>query len=200
MWGGVLEVHGEVGGVEGGIGSRFRCFVGEFRAGGGSHSVAASPEDIDSAWPLCPVVWKVIVPINQSINGLYLYSQLNPSTNVRLNSVPLGKEIGSSAVWVMTELQVPSNKWSPTEGIVVVVILWLDTKDESIKQGDEPESIRVRMVSEFGIARGMKRESGSKRADALRWMYLATWSRSTQPSGHVAFWGLWTIFLNPWSL
>jgi len=68
----------------------------------------------------------------------------------------------------MTELQVPSNKWSPTEGIVVVVILWLDTKDESIKQGDEPESIRVRMVSEFGIARGMKRESGSKRADALR--------------------------------
>jgi len=64
MWGGVSEVRGEVGGVEGGIGSRFGCFVGEFRAGGGSRSVPASPEDM----------------------------------NVRLNSVPLGKEIGSSAV------------------------------------------------------------------------------------------------------
>jgi len=46
--------------------------------------------------------------------------------------------------------------------------LWLDTKDESTKQWDEPESIRVHMVSEFGSARGMKRESGSKRVDALR--------------------------------
>ena len=49
MWGGVSEVHGEVGGVEGGIGSRFGCFVGEFGAGGGSRSVAASPKDVDGA-------------------------------------------------------------------------------------------------------------------------------------------------------
>jgi len=49
MWGGVSEMRGEVGGVEGGIGSGFRCFVGEFGAGGGSRSMAASPEDIDSA-------------------------------------------------------------------------------------------------------------------------------------------------------
>jgi len=49
MCGGVSEVHREVGGVEGGIGSGFRCFVGEFRAGGSSHSIAASLEDIDGA-------------------------------------------------------------------------------------------------------------------------------------------------------
>ena len=42
-------MRGGVGGVEGGIGSGFGCFVGEFRAGGGSRSVAASPEDVDSA-------------------------------------------------------------------------------------------------------------------------------------------------------
>ena len=54
------------------------------------------------------------------------------------------------------------------EGIIVVVILWLDTKDESTKQWDEPESISVCMVLEFGIARGMKRQSGSKRVDILR--------------------------------
>jgi len=48
MCGGVLEVCGEVGGVEGGIGSGFGCFVGEFGAGGGSHSIAASPEDVCS--------------------------------------------------------------------------------------------------------------------------------------------------------
>jgi len=49
MWGGVLEVREEVGGVEGGICSRFRCFVAEFGAGGGSHSIAASLEDVDGA-------------------------------------------------------------------------------------------------------------------------------------------------------
>jgi len=49
MCGGVSEVCREIGGVEGGIGSGFGCFVGEFGAGGGSHSIAASPEDVDSA-------------------------------------------------------------------------------------------------------------------------------------------------------
>ena len=49
MWGGVSEVCGEVGGVQGGIGSGFGCFVGEFEAGGGSHSMAASLEDINGA-------------------------------------------------------------------------------------------------------------------------------------------------------
>jgi len=44
-----LEVCGEVGEVEGGIGSGFGCFVAEFRAGGGSRSVAASLEDVDGA-------------------------------------------------------------------------------------------------------------------------------------------------------
>jgi len=56
------------------------------------------------------------------------------------------------------------------------------------------------MFLEFGIVREMKRESGSKRADVLRQTYLATQSRSMQPSGHVAFWGLQTIFLDPQSL
>jgi len=49
MWGGVSEVCGEVGGVEGGIHSGFGCFVAEFGAGGGSRSIAASPEDVDGA-------------------------------------------------------------------------------------------------------------------------------------------------------
>jgi len=49
MWGGVSEVCREVGGVEGGIGSGFRCFVVEFGAGGGSCSIAASPENVDGA-------------------------------------------------------------------------------------------------------------------------------------------------------
>jgi hypothetical protein len=99
-----------------------------------------------------------------------------------VNSLPVGNVIGSLAIWVMVELGVPSNKQSLIGGIVVIVILCLDTNDESKKQWDEPESIRVCIDREFGIVRDIKRESGLERADALSQMNFATRSRSTQPS------------------
>ena len=57
-------MHREDGGMEGGIGSGFRGFVGEFEAESGSCSIAASPEDVNGALLLCSVVQKVIVPVN----------------------------------------------------------------------------------------------------------------------------------------
>jgi hypothetical protein len=81
----------------------------------------------------------------------------------------------------MTELQVPSNRRSPIGRIVVVVIWCLDTNDESRKQWDEPESIRVCIARDLRVARDMKRESGSERADALSRTNFATRRRSTRP-------------------
>jgi hypothetical protein len=118
-----------------------------------------------------------------------------------MNSLPVGKVIGSSAVLVIMELQVPSNKWSPIGVIDFILILILDTKSESKKESEEPESRRVGRDSDFRMVRQMVKESGSKRADTLSWMNFATRSRSTQPSACEAVpWGLQTIFLKPRTL
>ena len=62
------------------------------------------------------------------------------------------------------------------------------TNEESIKQCEEPESIRVCVEMECGERdRVTKRESGSERADALRRTNLATRERSTQPSDRAAY-------------
>ena len=61
-----------------------------------------------------------------------------------MNSSPDGKVIGISAVSVIVELQVPSNKRSPIGGIDLVLILILDTKRVSKKESEEPESRSVR--------------------------------------------------------
>jgi hypothetical protein len=115
-----------------------------------------------------------------------------------VNSLPVGKVIRSSAVSVIMELQVPSNKWSPIRVIDFVLILILDTKSESKKESEEPESRRVGRDNDFRMVRQMVKESGSKRADTLSQMNFVTWSRSTQPSAHEAVpWGLQTIFLKP---
>jgi hypothetical protein len=115
-----------------------------------------------------------------------------------VNSLPVRKVIGSSAVSVIMELQVPSNKWSPIGVIDFVLFLFLDTKSESKKESEEPELRRVGRDNDFRMVRQMVKESGSKRADALSQTNFATWSRSTQPSACEAVpWGLWTIFLKP---
>jgi hypothetical protein len=104
---------------------------------------------------------------------------------------PLG-----SAVSVIMEFQVPSNKQSPIGVIDFILILILDTKSESKKESEELESRRVGRDNDFRMVRQMVKESGSKRVDALSQMNFATWSRSMQPSAHEAVpWGLQTIFL-----
>jgi hypothetical protein len=118
-----------------------------------------------------------------------------------VNSLPVGKDIGSSAVSVIMELQVPSNKRSLIGEIDVVLILFLDTKSESKKESDDPELRRVGKDNEFKVVRRIVNESGSKRADMLSQTNFATQSRSTQPSAHEAVsWGLRTIFLRPQGL
>ena len=61
-------------------------------------------------------------------------------------------------------------------------------KAESIKQSEEPESIRVQVGRECSeMDRVVKRELGSERADVLSQMNVAMQKRSTQPSACVAF-------------
>jgi hypothetical protein len=115
-----------------------------------------------------------------------------------VNSLPVGKVIRSSAVSVIMELQVPSNKRSPIGVIDFVLILILDTKSESKKESEELESRRVGRDNDFRMVRQMVKESGSKRADTLSRTNFVTRSRSMQPSAHEAVpWGLRTIFLKP---
>jgi hypothetical protein len=118
-----------------------------------------------------------------------------------VNSSPVRKVIGISAVSVIMELQVPSNKQSPIRVIDFILMMILDTKSESKKESEEPESRRVGRDNDFRMVRQMVKESGSKRVDALSQMNFATRSRSTQPSAREAVpWGLRTIFLKPWTL
>jgi hypothetical protein len=115
-----------------------------------------------------------------------------------VNSSPVGKVIGTSAVSVIMELQVPSNKWSPIGVIDFILILILDTKSESKKESEELESRRVGSDNDFRMVRQMVKESGSKRADALSQTNFTTRSTSMQPSAREAVsWGLQTIFLKP---
>ena len=80
-------------------------------------------------------------------------------------------------------LQVPSNRRRPIGATKIVGILLLVTKAESIKQFEEPESIRVRVEREcLEMDRVVKRESGSERADTLSRTNVATQKRSMQPS------------------
>jgi hypothetical protein len=93
------------------------------------------------------------------------------------------------------ELQVPSNKWSPIGVIDFVLILFLDTKSESKKESEEPESRRVGRDNDFRMVRQIVKESGSKRADMLSQTNFATWSRSMQPSAREAVpWGCGLFF------
>jgi hypothetical protein len=61
------------------------------------------------------------------------------------------------------------SKRRSTKGVMEVYWrLCLDTKDLSIKQSEEPQSIRARIVLEIeDVVSGMIRESGSKRAEVL---------------------------------
>jgi hypothetical protein len=97
-----------------------------------------------------------------------------------VNSSPVGKVIGISAVLVIMELQVPSNKRSPIRVIDFVFMLFLDTKSESKKESEEPESRRVGRDNYFRMVRQMVKESGSKRADAL----IGSWHRISSELTH----------------
>ena len=69
--------------------------------------------------------------------------------------VLVGESIRISAACVIMELQVPSNRWSPMGGTTVVGMLWWSTKCLSMKQCEEPESMRVQTGREKeGIVRG----------------------------------------------
>ena len=81
-----------------------------------------------------------------------------------MNSSPVGKVIGISAVSVIAELQVPSNKWSLIGGIDIVLILFLDTKMVFKKELEEPESRSVRRSRELRVVRCRVNESRSKKS------------------------------------
>src|ERR1700733_2558971 len=100
--------------------------------------------------------------------------------------IPVRKVIGISAFCVMIELQVPSNNWSPIGGTAMVVILWFLTKVVSIKQCEEPESIRVQIRRVGVIVKVIKSDSGSERVDVLSQTNAAMQLRSMQPSAQVA--------------
>ena len=73
------------------------------------------------------------------------------------------KVTGSLATWVMIALQVPSNRWRPIGATKIVGILLLVTKAVSIKQSEEPESIKVWVEREcLEMDRVVKRKSGSE--------------------------------------
>ena len=69
----------------------------------------------------------------------------------------------------MVELQDPS-KSHKLIGLMDSMLSWLfNMKEESRKQWEEPESIRVQKgAEESGKVKRMVRESGSERADTLR--------------------------------
>ena len=78
-----------------------------------------------------------------------------------MNISPEAKVTGSFTIWVMIELQVPSNKQSPIGVIEVVGMLLSETNNVSIKQWDDPESIRVWVEREYvKMDKVTKRESG----------------------------------------
>ena len=88
----------------------------------------------------------------------------------------------------MIALQVPSNRRRPIRPTEIVGILLLVTKAESIKQSEEPESIRVRVERDcLEMDRVVKRESGLERVDTLSRTNVAMQKRSMQPSACVAF-------------
>ena len=88
----------------------------------------------------------------------------------------------------MIALQVPSNRQRLIRATKIVGILLLVTKAESIKQSEEPESIKVWVERDCPeMDRVVKRKSGLERADTLSRINVATQKRSTQPSACVAF-------------
>ena len=69
-------------------------------------------------------------------------------------------------VWLSTT--VPSNSWRLIRATKIVGISLIVTKVKSIKQSEEPESIRVQVERECSqMDRVVKRELGLERADAL---------------------------------
>ena len=88
----------------------------------------------------------------------------------------------------MIALQVPSNRRRPIGATKIVGISLIVTKVKSIKQSEEPESIRVQVGRECSeMDRVVKRELGSERADTLSRTNVAMQKRSMQPSACVAF-------------
>ena len=69
----------------------------------------------------------------------------------------------------MVELQDPSKSCKPI-GLMDSMLSWLSNmKEESRKQWEEPELIRVQKgAEESGKVKRMVRESGSERVDTLR--------------------------------
>lgn len=129
--------------------------------------------------PAEPGERKMIWPETQSINGLWRASQLYPSTAEQAESrgvtysstvvvSPEGKEMSIITISEMTVPEEPSNRRRPIGGIETRVRLFFVQKTESMKQWDEPESIRVRkpdgMREEWRVGHS---EFGSERAEAL---------------------------------
>jgi hypothetical protein len=89
----------------------------------------------------------------------------------------------------MVVLQDPSKSRRPIGETEVVGMLCSAANVESMKQWEDPESIRVRVSRERMVVNEsvMIRESGSERAVALSQTNLAMRVRSMQSSVHVAY-------------
>ncbi len=140
-------------------------------------------------------VQKDMMPHVQSINGLCWQSHQCPimSGQFRSNGVtrsstkncsPVGKMIGISTFWVIQCSSDPSSKWRRIGDIFFVGTHKQDTNIESIKQCDEPESIRAGAVESktVGKRKEIVRESGSLKVATWRWTMGVAQLESMQPS------------------
>ena len=160
--------------------------------GTGDSSVSVEGDVLDSC---CNIWWNCMWPNTQPIKGLYQVSQQYPSTIVQpwSNGVtkkdnvwvsPVGKQIGRSRVWVMTELEVPSIRCSWIGGIRVVDRWLVETNVESINESEDLEStrdVRTRFGNGSDVNESIS-ESGFERADAPR-VTIFAWGSSVQSLG-----------------
>jgi hypothetical protein len=124
---------------------------------------------------------------------IYLCMQKSPylqSEKSIENFSPDGNTIGKEHIPVILQGINPSRRRSRTGGIERVARLYNDTKLESTKQSDEPESSSVgrgtgdeEFVYDIGMDRGITKEE-RERAAALRVTLQMARTESMQPSCH----------------
>lgn len=141
--------------IDGGVVSTVGATDGSTKGETDSAEADRGTPDGAEVGPAEPGERKMIWPETQSINGLWRVSQLYPSTTEQAESrgvtysstevvSPEGKEMSMKTLSEMTVPKEPSNRRRPIGAIGTRVRLFFVQKTESMKQWDEPESIRVR--------------------------------------------------------
>ena len=118
-----------------------------------------------------------------------------------MKSSPDEKEIGMDTIFVIMEETEPSNRRNFTGGTTIVGILYFVTKEESIKQLEEPESNKAEKDKGKSdpytcIVSGIVRDH-KERVAVLRVTLVMAQSWSMQLQSHAEASELWTIFPAP---